>query len=104
MDGYPLGSLDHNVPLLVASGLVSAPPRELGLSAELNEQAIPIRSDLPPLDGKAAKVLASYLGDVDSRQDAWNGRDTGNGYKFRVMTTGRVYLPTHSAHFSDMAS
>ena len=90
MDGYPLGSLDHNVPFLVASGLLSTLPRTLG--AELDSDAILIQSNLAPMEGWAAKVLGDYLGDVDSRQDAWNGRDDGVGYKFRVVTTGRVHF------------
>jgi hypothetical protein len=90
MDGYPPGSLDHNVPLLVASGLVSAPAPDLGLGAAFDDQAVLIRSDLPPMQGRVAKVLADHLGVVDSRQDAWNGTDTGSGYKFRVITAGRV--------------
>jgi hypothetical protein len=98
MDGYPLGSLDHNVPLLIASGLLSTPPQELPLDAELKDQAVLLRSDLPPLDTKEAKVLAQYLGDVDSRQDAWNGRDQGNGYKFKVTTAGRVHISIFSIY------
>ena len=48
MDGYPAGSLDHNVPLLVASGLNAALP-ELQLEGDLKDQGILLKSELPPL-------------------------------------------------------
>lgn len=47
-------------------------------------------------------MLAQYLGDIDGRQDAWNGRDQGDGYKFKVLTTGRV--GAYILHCSSAAS
>ena len=43
MDGYPAGSLDHNVPLIVVLGLNSE-AAELPLPAELKGQGIFLQS------------------------------------------------------------
>ena len=89
MDGYPTGSLDHNVPLLVASGL-NSDTNELPLSAELKEQSILLRSEIPPIDGKNAEALSQYFKDVDSSAKSWSAFERSEQYRFRVRTTGRV--------------
>jgi trafficking protein particle complex subunit 11 len=91
MDGYPTGSLDHNVPLLVAAGLNSE-TNELPLSAELKEQSILLRSELPPIGGEEAEVLAEYFKDVDASAKSWSAFERNEPYRFRIRTTGRVGL------------
>jgi len=89
MDGYPTGSLDHNVPLLVASGL-NSDTNELPLSAELKEQSILLRSEIPPIDGKNVEALSQYFKDVDASAKSWSAFERSEQYRFRVRTTGRV--------------
>ncbi|RKL26708.1 hypothetical protein BFJ72_g13575 [Fusarium proliferatum] len=91
MDGYPTGSLDHNVPLLVAAGLNSE-TNELPLSAELKEQSILLRSELPPIGGGEAEVLAEYFKDVDASAKSWSAFERNEPYRFRIRTTGRSFL------------
>lgn len=90
MDGYPGASLDHNIPLIFVTGLTSEPPHELPLAPELQEQAILIRSELPPVEGREAEAVGKYFLSVDASDTPWNGRDTGRAYRFRVRTAGRV--------------
>lgn len=89
MDGYPTGSLDHNVPLLVAAGLNNE-TNELPLSAELKEQSILLRSEIPPVDSKNAEVLSQYFKDVDASAKSWSVFERNEPYRFRVRATGRV--------------
>ncbi|RBQ69881.1 hypothetical protein FVER14953_20887 [Fusarium verticillioides] len=91
MDGYPTGSLDHNVPLLVAAGLNSE-TNELPLSAELKEQSILLRSELPPIGGEDAEVLAEYFKDIDASAKSWSVFERNEPYRFRIRTTGRSFL------------
>lgn len=90
MDDYPPGSLDHNVPLLVVSGLNANAP-ELPLDDELKDQGILIRSDLEPLDTREVKTLEAYFGEVDERGRSWVGVERDEPYRFRIKTVGRVW-------------
>jgi trafficking protein particle complex subunit 11 len=90
MDGYPVGSLDHNVPFLVVSGLTSSPAKELSIGTALSEQGILLRSEIDALNTKEAKALEQYFRAIDDRELAWHGQDVGKTYKLRVATTGRV--------------
>lgn len=90
MDGYPAGCLDHNVPFLVVSGLNDTTP-QLPLDAELREQAILLRSDLPVLETKESQVLDSYFGEIDERGKSWAGVERSESYRFRIKTIGRVW-------------
>ncbi|KAM3453200.1 hypothetical protein MY3296_003963 [Beauveria thailandica] len=97
MDGYPLGSLDHNVPLIVFSGLTSTSP-EIELDATLQEGAALLRSDLPPLDSKEAELLEQHFGHVDSEGQSWTGVSREEPYRLRIKTVGRTYpLPPKRA-------
>jgi hypothetical protein len=89
MDGYPLGSLDHNVPFLVASGLISAEP-ELDLEGELRAQGQLIRSALPPLESREAQLLQRYFEEVDHRGSSWTVVPREEPYRFRIKAVGRV--------------
>jgi trafficking protein particle complex subunit 11 len=92
MDGYPPATLDHNVPFLVLSGLVSTNTNELPVFPELMDEAILLRSELPAVEGNDADALKQYFLNIDARDAPWNGRDTGHAYRFRVGTTGRVWV------------
>ncbi|KAF4977966.1 hypothetical protein FZEAL_5574 [Fusarium zealandicum] len=91
MDGYPTGILDHNVPFLVAAGLNSE-TNELPLSAELKDQSILLRSELPSIQGKEAEVLGRYLRDIDASAASWSVVERDEPYRFRIRTTGRSFL------------
>ena len=89
MDGYPSGSLDHNVPFLVASGLNSTEP-ELDLEGELSTQGLLVKSDLPPLESREAQVLEKYFEEIDERGTSWAVVPRDEPYRFRIKTVGRV--------------
>lgn len=90
MDAFPSASLDHNVPFLLVTGF-SSPPPELPFNAEWQENdGTLFRSEQPPLDTREAKLLRSYLGEVDEEGSSWAGIDRDDLYKFRIKTAGRV--------------
>ncbi|KAM0251505.1 hypothetical protein ACHAQJ_008126 [Trichoderma viride] len=95
MDGYPLGSLDHNVPLIVVSGLNSDPPEQ---PPKVNGQGVVLRSDLPPLEGREANFLEAYFGEVDERGASWTVVTREEPYRVRIKTVGRSFvLPSRRA-------
>lgn len=87
MDGYPLGSLDHNVPLIVVSGLNSDPPEQ---PPKANGPGILLRSDLPPLESREASFLQSYFEEVDERGTSWTAITRDEPFRVRIKTVGRV--------------
>ncbi|XWW98151.1 hypothetical protein V2A60_006148 [Cordyceps javanica] len=89
MDGYPLGSLDHNVPLIIFSGLTST-SSEIELDVNLREEAALLRSDLPPLDSKEAELLAQHFESVNNEGHSWKGVSREEPYRLRIKTVGRV--------------
>ena len=90
MDEYPPGSLDHNVPLLVVSGLTTDPTKPLVTDPELKEQGILIRSEVSPLDTPEADIILRYIQERDASTLPWNPRGTSRKYRFKVKTIGRV--------------
>ncbi|KAL7938471.1 Gryzun, putative trafficking through golgi domain-containing protein [Trichoderma chlorosporum] len=95
MDGYPLGSLDHNVPLIVVSGLSSDPPEQ---PPKANGQGVLLRSDLPPIEGKEAAFLESYFEEADERGKSWTVVTREEPYRVRVKSVGRTFaLPPRRA-------
>ncbi|GJC89737.1 trafficking protein particle complex subunit 11 [Colletotrichum liriopes] len=90
MDGYPVGSLDHNIPHIVLAGLSSGPARDLPLNAELRDQALLLRSELPSIESQDAEALRDYIVRQDGRNHPWNGRDSGKPYKLRITVAGRA--------------
>ncbi|KAG5925557.1 hypothetical protein E4U42_004182 [Claviceps africana] len=91
MEGYPQGSLDHNVPFLVASGLNDAEPH-LDLAGELGSQGLVVKSDLPPLDTRESQLLDKYFREIDSRGSSWTVVPRDEPYRLRIKTVGRSYL------------
>lgn len=91
MDEYPAGSLDHSVPFLHTLGTRTGSTYDAGLSAALKEQAVLIRSDLPPLESDQARALLRYIQDRDASQLPCNARDAAaRKYRFRTKTAERV--------------
>lgn len=91
MDEYPRGSVDHNIPLLVVSGLASSPaPTPLLTDPELAKQAFLVRSELPLIDSKHAETILSYIQEADASGLPWNSRECPHKYRFKVKTIGRV--------------
>ncbi|KAI0120535.1 Gryzun, putative trafficking through golgi-domain-containing protein [Hypoxylon sp. NC0597] len=92
MDGYPAGSLDHNVPFLFVSGLSSAPTKSALTDPILREQGALVRSELPPIESREAKIILHCIQERDATNLPWNSRDTSRRYKFKIRTIGREFL------------
>ncbi len=90
MDDYPPGSLDHNDPLLLVSGLAAPPTKPSLTDPDLREQGILIRSELSLLDSREAKTVLSYIQERDASALPWNPQGSSKRYRFRVKTIGRV--------------
>ena len=93
MDAFPSASLEHNVPFLLATGFSSSSSPELPYNAaELqDDNSNPsFHSEQPPLDTREARLLRSYLGEVDEEGSSWLGAQGDEPYKFRIKTAGRV--------------
>ncbi|KAK5995019.1 hypothetical protein PT974_03411 [Cladobotryum mycophilum] len=96
MDGYPLGSLDHNVPLIFVSGISAQ--SEPTLPVELREQGILIRSDLPCLESREANFLGTYFEEADAKGLSWTAISREEQYRLRIKTIGRsILLPSRRA-------
>ncbi|KAK4099417.1 hypothetical protein N658DRAFT_475133 [Parathielavia hyrcaniae] len=93
MDDYPSGSLDHSVPFLLTLGTRTGSAYDAGLSAALKEQAVLIRSDLPPLDSDQARALLRYVQERDVSQLPCNAKEmAARKYRFRVKAAERSLL------------
>lgn len=89
MEGYPLGSLDHNVPLMVAFGLHTNTVKSPHDGAS-TEQGILLRSDVPSLDTREAQALDEYFKEVDAAGKSWSAAARQEPYRFRIKSVGRV--------------
>ncbi|KAK4190795.1 Gryzun, putative trafficking through golgi-domain-containing protein [Podospora australis] len=92
MDEYPAGSLDLNVPFLLALGTAGAATYDSGLTGPLKEQASLIRSELPAIDTDQALALLRYLQDRDASKLPCNGRSAPKKHRFRIKTAERSIL------------
>ncbi|KAL2133719.1 hypothetical protein VTI74DRAFT_1845 [Chaetomium olivicolor] len=103
MDEYPPGSLDHSVPFLLTLGTRTGTTYDPGLGAALKEQAVLVRSDLPPLDSDQAHALLRYIQDRDASQLPCNGREENTRkYRFRIRTAERsLLLPPRRARLPE---
>ncbi|KKA29833.1 hypothetical protein TD95_000424 [Thielaviopsis punctulata] len=99
MEAYPEGSLAHNAPLLLVSGLSSAAKTvDLKLESSIESTAITIQSEYPPVETPVAQQLQNYLSSIDATQPPWDGDYKDAPYRFRVVTTGRtIKLPPRKA-------
>jgi hypothetical protein len=103
MDDYPAGSSDHNLPLLVVSGLTSGPTQPLLTDPDLKESSVLIRSKLPPVDIPEAKAILRYIQEADATALPWNGQDVSIKYKFKIRAIGRVgHHRSGSQHHLDL--
>ncbi|VUC20837.1 unnamed protein product [Clonostachys rosea] len=102
MDGYPLGSLDHNVPYLLVSGLTTS-NSELPLQENLKyERKILLKSKLPAAEGTDAKALARYFQAVDEQGKSWAAVGSKTPYRFRIKNVGRtIPLPPRQARLPE---
>lgn len=87
MDGYAPAFVAHNLPLLVVSGLVAHD------EPELENDGIPIASEIPPVESDDARTLLRHFQNSDGGDLAWNGREHTGRNKFKVKTIGRVDKP-----------
>lgn len=96
MEDYPPDYVQHNLPLIVLSGLGAA--KELDPPAPV-QQILPgravttINSEIPQITGQRADDLLRAFVDADGTHAPWNGRAfTGKGvqYGFRIRSIGRV--------------
>ncbi|KAI0407169.1 Gryzun, putative trafficking through golgi-domain-containing protein [Xylaria palmicola] len=102
MDGYPPGSLDHNVPFLVVSGLGPHPSKPPPAAAELKEGGILVRSELPAIDTRESRIILSFIQDADAASLPWKPRDGARRYRFKIKATGRdLLLPRRRARLPD---
>ncbi|KAI2628833.1 Gryzun, putative trafficking through golgi-domain-containing protein [Hypoxylon sp. NC1633] len=102
MDGYPAGSLDHNVPFLVVSGLGISSTKSHPNDLDLREQSILVRSEVPPIDSREAKTILRYIQERDATNLPWNSQDSPRKYRFNIRTIGREFLlPPRRARLPD---
>ncbi|KAI0421624.1 Gryzun, putative trafficking through golgi-domain-containing protein [Xylaria grammica] len=102
MDGYPPGSLDHNVPFLVVSGLGTNTAKPLPADPELRERGILVRSELSPVDTREARIILRFIQEADATSLPWQSRETSKRYKFKIRTIGREFiLPPRRARLPD---
>ncbi|KAI5866212.1 Gryzun, putative trafficking through golgi-domain-containing protein [Durotheca rogersii] len=104
MDDYPAGSLDHNVPFLVVSGLGAAPTKPPLADHDPREHGTLIRSELPSIDSREARTILRYIQEKDAAGLPWNSDsgDTSKKYKFKIRAIGREFLlPPRRAHLQE---
>ncbi|KAK2735957.1 hypothetical protein FQN57_001030 [Myotisia sp. PD_48] len=108
MDAYPLSYVDHNLPLVLLSGIGSTDADSHEKSPEarrdfavLQTSGFEICCDIPPITGKTASVLLDAFLAEDASQVPWNTRNfnqKSSGARFRIETAGRSYcLPPRKA-------
>jgi trafficking protein particle complex subunit 11 len=98
MEAYPKDYIEHNLPLIILSGLQS----QSDLSRDAPEQSrnplleggFRIRTDAEPVTGSTAEGLLQAFLTADSSDSPWNSRatpkKTDNGGSFRIKSVGRV--------------
>ncbi|KAJ5859825.1 hypothetical protein N7534_005102 [Penicillium rubens] len=107
MDAYPEDYVNHNLPLVLLSGLEADTENEPGTPSDyplLSEKGTHIFSDFPPLSGAVAEELRSLLLEEDSSQSPWKSRVTVSGNTtianigYRIKSSGRsCRLPPQKA-------
>ena len=99
MDAYPIDYVNHNLPLVLLSGLDAEPEDGLGASVEyplLAERGHKIFSDFPPLSGVIAEELRRVLLEEDGSQMPWRATTGSTGSSppphivYKIKSTGRV--------------
>ena len=98
MEAYPKDYVEHNLPLIILSGLQG----QSDLSKDAPEQSrnplldggFRIRTEAAPVAGPTAERLLQAFLTADSSDTPWNSRaaskKTENGGSFRIRNVGRV--------------
>ncbi|KAJ5740879.1 hypothetical protein N7493_000751 [Penicillium malachiteum] len=104
MDAYPEAYINHNLPLVLLSGLEADAEEEKGTSLNypLLETGPKIFSDFPSLSGTVAEQLRSVLLEQDGTQNPWrstiNASGTAHQIGYKIKSIGRSYqLPPQKA-------
>ena len=105
MEAYPRDYVDHNLPLIVLSGLPSQSdvPRDAPEQwrSSLLEGGFRIRTDAAPLTGSVAEDLLRAFLAAGSSDAPWNSKatltKTENGRSFCIKSVGRVGQTPSSA-------
>lgn len=97
MDAYPQDYVNHNLPLILLSGLEAGVEDDNGSSVDyplLAETGPRIFSDFPPLSGAVAEELRSALLEEDGSQKPWRSTVSATGtapqIKYKIKSIGRV--------------
>jgi hypothetical protein len=98
MEAYPKDFVEHNLPLIILSGLQA----QSDLSKDVPDQSrnplleggFRIRTDAAPVTGPTAERLFRAFLSADSSDTPWNSRATPKktdiGGSFRIKSVGRV--------------
>jgi hypothetical protein len=99
MDAYPQDYVNHNLPLVLLSGLEADAEDDSRNGVDyplLAEKGAKIFSDFPPLSGAVAEELRRVLLEEDGSQMPWRAGTASNGNSpsthiaYRIRSSGRV--------------
>lgn len=103
MDAYPADYVNHNLPLVLLSGLEAGSgdgPTSADSYPLLEKKGPKVFSDFPPLSGAVAEDLRRVFLEEDGTQMPWKSSllsSTGNSsslhMRYRIKSAGRVFLP-----------
>ncbi|KAF2089057.1 hypothetical protein K490DRAFT_38133 [Saccharata proteae CBS 121410] len=99
MDAYPPDYVEHNLPLLVLSGLATeTPPAPIAKSHTLiQEHGFTVESEVPAVTGDRAEQLRQEFLNADASNSPWNARRSktrGDVIGFKIRAVGRDYAFT----------
>ena len=95
MDSYPADYIEHNLPLVVLSGVSESPRSSDDSHSEVYSGVGPTVSfDKPPLQGELIEQILQKFLSADGSQLAWNSssersKDSVTGFK--IKSIGRVH-------------
>lgn len=102
MDAYPEDYVNHNLPLVLLSGLEAGPQDDAKSSIGyplLAEKGPKVYSDFPPLSGVVAEDLRKVILDEDGSQMpersgllASGGNSSSLQLRYRIKSAGRVRI------------
>ncbi|KAJ5086356.1 hypothetical protein NUU61_007663 [Penicillium alfredii] len=108
MDAYPEDYVNHNLPLVLLSGLEAEDEGNPEVSINyplIQEKGPKIFSDFPPLGGAVAEDLRRALLEQDGSQMPWksrvniNGNPSASNIRFKIKSIGRSYrLPPRKSN------
>lgn len=112
MDAYPEDYVNHNLPLVLLSGLEAGPeagpgdgPTPSDSYPLLAEKGPKIVSDFPSLSGAVAEDLRRVFLEQDGTQMPWrsgllssNGKASSQNMRYRIKSAGRVPLPVRDSY------